>query len=1271
MASTSASTYGSGKFKHHNFSTYQSHLSSSSSSSSLSEFEYDVFLNFRGDTRKSFTDHLYTDLIRNGIVTFRDDEELDRGKEISPKLLQAIQNSRNSIIPIFYNVNPSVVRHQTGSYAEAFEEHKAKYKDHVEKVNRWRFALTAVANLSGWHLNDRGEAEFIQNIVKDVSRKLDDTSEVLDELDITSNLLNKLKGTYEGFWGEISHQNQLIGTDSCPVRLCHGFKYDVFLSFKGEDTNSDFTYSLDMALKRMGFSTFKDDGDSDEGQYDGDSDEGQYVSSELQQAIEGSRVYIIILSTSYAASGWCLEELVKLHECRKPGSKILPIFYDVDPSVVRHQTGHYAKAFAKHAHVYKTHKGRVERWRSALNGVANLSGWDLCSGSKQEVLPDIVHDVSRKLSDLVGIDSHLKKLISHLHLDSDDVLIIGIFGMAGIGKTTLTESMYENISYKFEVHCFLAHVRQDSRRLGLIAVQQQLLGHVQMREQVLIHDLQHGIDLIRQQFSNRRVLLVLDDVDKSDQLEALAGEADWFGSGSRIIVTTRHKNLLTAKRVDELFECEQLNYEESIQLFSLTAFGKYQPMKGFEMLSKHVVEYANGNPLTLKDIGEFLFGRNINEWIYSLNNIKYIPERLNFETLHMSYDSLDEESKAILLHIACFFNGKKADRVVELLYCFDYHARIGMKVLIDKSFVAISNNILRMHHLTQKMAREIVREECISEPGRRSRLWHHGDINDMMMRNLGTNVTEAIVLDQPELQAHWNKSAFSKLSNLRLLSICSNIHLPGGLEYLPEKLRFFKWRGYPLKSLPSNIYPSELVELNMCHSKIEQLWTREKLFEQLKCINLSHCWNLTETPEFIGVPNLEKLILEGCINLVAVHSSIGVLQRLRFLNLKDCMSLRSLPSYTALESLEICFLSGCSKLDRLDVECSTENPSRPRVKDCSTILSLNRRKCINIASFLSSIPKVTKLSLRNCLLREGGIPSEIGQLTSLEVLDLGRNNFVSLPPSINQLSKLKFFGLSHCKQLESVPGLPSNIEYVEARDCSSLLTFSNPFKVQTSADFVLSFINCYKLTQNQDCKNTIMMWLKAYLQSLLNRRNQELSHLRGRFDIIIPGTRIPEWFRHQNMGPSVRTHLPLNRSNNHWIGFVFCVVFGVHEQLSFEHEHHLDSENPHEINCQLYTDEGPLSNRFGFCISRGTLFDSDHLWLHYMSNGSFGKRMLWWNRITYVDASFGIESQCLEVKKCGFRAVYKQDVEQKKKRKFQYICPPIEDLGVGFFSYDK
>ena len=156
-------------------------------SSSSHKWKYDVFLSFRGeDNCKNFTDHLYTTLKQKGVNTFRDDKKLERGEPISHELLKAIEESLFAIVvlsknyatstccldelvnimeckkemgqivwPIFYNVDPSEVRKQTGTYAQAFDEHEKHFKDNIDKVHTWRADLTEVANLFGFHLQDR------------------------------------------------------------------------------------------------------------------------------------------------------------------------------------------------------------------------------------------------------------------------------------------------------------------------------------------------------------------------------------------------------------------------------------------------------------------------------------------------------------------------------------------------------------------------------------------------------------------------------------------------------------------------------------------------------------------------------------------------------------------------------------------------------------------------------------------------------------------------------------------------------------------------------------------------------------------------------------------------------------------------------------------------------------------------------------------------------------------------------------------------------------
>ena len=185
-----------------------------------------------------------------------------------------------------------------------------------------------------------------------------------------------------------------------------------------------------------------------------------------------------------------------------------------------------------------------------------------------------------------------------------------------------------------------------------------------------------------------------------------------------------------------MYTCEGLSHDEATQLFSVFAFGQNHPATGNEELSNHVVEYANGNPFVLKVMaGNFSYGERIFEWKSSLEIIKDSLQRDFLNIYRISFDSLDEESKNIFLHIACFFNGKKVDRVLQVLDFCGFYSRIGMKVLIDKSLVTISNNILRMNRLVEEMGRTIVRRECELHCGKCSRLWDHRDVNAVIRKN--------------------------------------------------------------------------------------------------------------------------------------------------------------------------------------------------------------------------------------------------------------------------------------------------------------------------------------------------------------------------------------------------------------------------------------------------------------------------------------------------------------------------------------------------------
>ena len=148
-----------------------------------------------------------------------------------------------------------------------------------------------------------------------------------------------------------------------------GIKYhDVFLSFRGEDTRVGFTSHLHAALKRKQVPTFVDD----------QLVRGDEISASLLRTIEEAKLSVIVFSENYASSKWCLEELVKIFECRKNnGQIVIPVFYKVDPTHVRHQTGSFGDAFATLIRNKALTLEEVQSFRDALTDAANLSGWGL------------------------------------------------------------------------------------------------------------------------------------------------------------------------------------------------------------------------------------------------------------------------------------------------------------------------------------------------------------------------------------------------------------------------------------------------------------------------------------------------------------------------------------------------------------------------------------------------------------------------------------------------------------------------------------------------------------------------------------------------------------------------------------------------------------------------------------------------------------------------------------------------------------------------------
>ena len=339
---------------------------------------------------------------------------------------------------------------------------------------------------------------------------------------------------------------------------------------------------------------------------------------------------------------------------------------------------------------------------------------------------------------LVGIDTRVEEMLdSYLREGLGGVHFVGICGMGGIGKTTLARAIYSRISGDFEASSFIANVSGETKNLRLVALQKQLLSEILLESEIRISNVHEGIDVIRNRLHDKRVLIVLDDVDEDIQLEALVGKHDWFGLGSRIILTSRDRHLFERCGVNDVYTSEELNDGEALELFSWRVFKEPYPKEGYVELSKDFVNYAKGIPLAITVLASCFIGRSIHEWERALDKLKNYPDPRIFDILQNSFDGLMETQKELFLDIACFFEGENINCIRDILESFGYYPDYNINVLRDKHLITIDEwGAIRMNGLLQFMGQEIVHRESPKRLGQRTRLWHYEDVYYVLMNNI-------------------------------------------------------------------------------------------------------------------------------------------------------------------------------------------------------------------------------------------------------------------------------------------------------------------------------------------------------------------------------------------------------------------------------------------------------------------------------------------------------------------------------------------------------
>ncbi|GLJ34590.1 hypothetical protein SUGI_0695700 [Cryptomeria japonica] len=707
--------------------------------------------------------------------------------------------------------------------------------------------------------------------------------------------------------------------------------------------------------------------------------------------MRSASLHLAIFSKNYAQSPWCLAELSFM---LKTGTQIVPVFYHIQPDDdVRYARGAFADAFSKYEVKSRHTPEKLQEWKNALYHVSYITGHIVDTEDDEVgVLKNIVNCVLKVMKTVpfvvakhpVGLDeavNDFERATIQSAENNHRVQIVGLWGMGGSGKTTLAKHFYNNKYKTMERFGFLFDVREAAAKGELHNKQKELLEGLGLRG-VQVNSIEVGKDMLASELRSVRVLIVVDDVDDVEQLDALLPNTDSLGWGSLVVVTTREFEVLRSWGISTVYKMKPLDPHYAEQLFCWHAFLQSSPFQGFESLVKSFLNVCDGLPLSLKIFGAQLYGNSSKDyWKHQLDKIsRILPKNV----------------------IGRLFN----------------------KCLVELD----DNDHIRMHDHLRDLGREIANQQSPY------RLWFPHQIIKIY------NQTQSIRIRGISSTTAGSTSGSEEFPRCSLGGEVMVDTNRGPYSLAPSSLglKIFQTNLRSFISL-ANLRVLELHE-QQADSHLEELWeTDSDAPVQLRGLIISGCYNFKRFPDSIGclshlktvvlksarslrgLPKefcllrwLEHLQIEWCVKLSSLPDSFGNLNNLRHLGLEGCQQLSTLPhSFKDLILLEHLDLNQCDKLTlRSDILESVRKLQYVNLSGCKQLEVL--------PSNITNQESLRTLDLRGCRsLWE--VPMNIGQLSKLRVMEIGSELLTSLPNSLGDLSSLTDLRIENCPRLESLP----------------------------------------------------------------------------------------------------------------------------------------------------------------------------------------------------------------------------------------------------------
>eukprot|EP00253_Pinus_taeda_P011904 PITA_11904 len=857
------------------------------------------------------------------------------------------------------------------------------------------------------------------------------------------------------------------------------YAFDVFLNHRGSDGKTFASHLYDRLTEHR-LRVFLDREEMEK---------GEELTPQIEGAIRASSVNIAFFSPQYCQSSWCLNELLLMLECKRTkGSTILPIFFHLEPSVLRWTEGEkgvYGQALSSLQNK-RNRDGQLRykpeiigEWKKALHDVAEISGYELdgkkYNGDESKLLDDVEEDVLKLVPKPpqnvciypTGLEEKVQDFEERVLLqqhESGKAKVVGIVGLVGIGKTTLAKEFYNRKKEEYRRSSFVSDVRGNNSRGQLKELQTKLIKELSGKN-TEINSTDEGIPLLKTHLPHWHALIILDDVDDVEQLRAFLPVLP--ANDSLILVTSRDKSVLQMWELIEdpfIYTLEGLSLQHSVELFCWHAFRlPAPPDAAFEQLVNEFVDACGNLPLSLSLIGALLHGeKDPVLWKAKLSEISKIhPMEVQMTPL-ISYQSLHAEEKMLFLDVACFFVGEDKDTAMMIWEGSGWSASLGLETLRNKHLVEVEVGevwkygkrcmveCIGMHGHLRDMGRCLAHEAPSPH-----RIWSVTEnLSDL---SLVGGIRDSAERDRRVNELRWRAPHLQESSYVEGVFSVEQ----------PPQLILLRCYNCPDSSFAPNISTKNLRVLHIEGSNLETLWHLESQApRELRELYIAGS-RLPKIPQSIGqLRRLEKVVLRSekdILSFETLPDEFCQLRSLKHLELHE-KGLKSLPeSFCYLSRLQHLNLAGCTCFEELPDSC--RNLTKLQHIDLSSWMKLRL-----LPDFFVNLTNLQHINLSYCE-ELWQLPDSFGNLTNLQHIDLSScMKLRLLPDSFGYLTNLQHINLSYCEELWQLPdsfGNLTNLQHIDLSSCMKLRLLPDSFGNLTNLQHInLSY--CEELWQLPD-----------------------------------------------------------------------------------------------------------------------------------------------------------------------------------------------------------